>query len=141
MNIRTTCAQAAKALVAMPDESAAWLTPQAREDIKSIRARLKNVLHRAGYELAAPGSSRIKAFKQGPILGYHLRTIDNVPPAHHHSNDVMDSQQFCMDYSEEHGKAFYVLPVRVGDIETPVLWACTKSEGGQWSRRTIYPSK
>ena len=115
MNIRATAAAAAKALVALPDETQSWLTPQDREDIQATRLKLKLLLFRNGSELASPGSVRIKAVKQGPIIGYQLRDKDNVPPSDMHSGTVY-SKGWCEAYNNNNGTSYGVYPVRYGDL-------------------------
>ena len=115
MNIRATCAQAAKALVALPDENQHWLTPQDREDIAATRLRLWLLLFRNGYELVSPGSVRIQAVKMGAIIGYQLRDKNNVPPHDMHSGTVY-SITACNAYNEKNGTSYGLYAVRYGDL-------------------------
>ena len=110
-----TLRQVARALFHMPSEGGPGLTMGDHQGIINARLALVLILHRNGYEFSAPGSPRIRAFKQGPIIGYQLRDKSNVPSDEHHSKDVF-SYGYCVAYSEANGKDFYIQPVRTGDV-------------------------
>lgn len=77
MNTRQSCAQAAKSLHNLPDESAAWLDVQDKTLIRQTRMNLLEFLHKNGYVITVPGSTRIKRdpsirVSLLPVIGYQV---------------------------------------------------------------------